>query len=159
MRNIIIALALLVSTVAFAQTTTGPANLYAAGASFNQGAKPSVAGNFLYAHAIGDGTYAFSDIDVLPNTLRPFTVTTNIGGGIAQKLFTIGKYSVYVPTTAGVSINGNNTGWNWSTGGMVPVKITKSGWYLLPNARVIKSSVSNGTGFQLIAGFDIGWGK
>ena len=142
------------------QTSTQPQNFYALGASFNPGANPKIAGNFLYGHLVNDGsgTYLFSDVDLLPNTLQPFTVTTNIGAGIAQKVASFGKYEVWVPSAAGVSINGGNTGWQWNGGAAVTIPF-KTNWFLLPNVRFLKSSVSNGTGYQLIAGVDIGFGK
>lgn len=142
-----------------ATTTSQPQNFYAVGASFNPGASPQVAGNLLYGHLLNDsGTYAFSDVDIIPNTIRPFTVTTNVGAGIAQKIASFGKYDVWVPSAAGVSINGGNTGWQWNGGAAVSVPI-KPSWFLLPNVRFLKSSVSGGTGYQIIAGVDIGFGK
>lgn len=157
--SVFLALPLLAQTPAPAASQVS--NLYGFGVAFNQSGQPKIAGNALYAHLLSDGsgTYAFTDVDLLPNSKPQFTVTTNIGAGIAQKLFSIGGHSVYVPTTAGVSINGPNTGWNWSTGAMVPIKVKKSGWYVLPSIRVLKSSVSNGTGYQPIVSMAIGYGK
>lgn len=134
-------------------------NLYAGGVSYNSVGHPSVAGTALYAHAVdaSSGTYAFTVIDALEASKSPFTVTTNIGAGIAQKLFTIGKTSVYVPTSAGISFTGSNTGWAWSTGAMVPIKL-KGNWRILPNVRLQKSSVGGG-GYQPIAGLLFGWGQ
>ena len=148
---------LLISAACFAQTT--PANLYGFGASFNNGASVPVAGSGLYAHSLTDGTYAFGMLDVLPNTVKPFTVTTNLSTGIAQKVFTVGSVPIYVPTSAGVSFSGSNTGWSWSTGGMAVVRIKKTNWYMMPNIRVAKSSVSGGTGYQPIFGAMFGWGN
>jgi hypothetical protein len=140
-------------------TTSQPQNFYAVGVSFNPGASPQVAGNILYGHALNSsGTYGFSDVDIIPNTIRPFTVTTNVGAGIAQKVASFGKYDVWVPTAAGVSINGSNTGWQWNGGAAVSVPI-KQNWFLLPNVRFLKSSVSGGTGYQIIAGIDVGFSK
>lgn len=150
-----------VLTVTLHGQTSNPTlqNLYAAGASFNNGASPSVAGSALYAHAVtGMGTYAFSAFDVLPNSLKPLTVTSNVGVGIAQKAFTLGKVPIYVPTDAGISWSGSNTGWQWSTGALASIHI-KSQYYILPTVRVVKSSVSNGTGYQPIVGLLFGWGK
>jgi len=134
-------------------------NLYAAGASYNNGATPTVAGTALYAHLINNSdTYAFTVIDAVPNTLKPFTVTTNVGVGIAQRVLTIGKVPIYIPTSAGISWTGSNTGWQWNTGAMAVV-YTKGGFSIDPVVRVVKSSVSGGTGYQPVIGVLFGWGK
>lgn len=158
-------LLLFVTTALFAQQpkATQPAqlsNIYAGGVSFNNAGTPSIAGTALYAHSVSDGsgTYAFTVVDALPSSYKPFTVTTNVSAGVAQKLFSVGKYTVYVPTSAGVSFNGTNTGWGWSTGGAVPIKL-KGSWLIVAQARVLKSSVSNGTGYQFVPGILFGWGK
>ncbi len=137
-----------------------PNNLYAAGISFNSSASPRIAGTGLYARLISDGsgTYAFTVMDALPASVSPFTVTTNMSVGIAQKLFTVGKVPIFVPTSAGVSFNGSNTGWAWSTGALASIRI-KDNWRVLPNLRILKSSVSNGAGYQPVAGVMLGWGQ
>jgi hypothetical protein len=140
-------------------TPTGVQNIYAAGASYSINASPSVAGTALYAHSLNSaGTYAFTVVDALPATIKPFTVTTNIGAGIAQKLFTLGKIPVYVPTAAGISWSGTNTGWQWSGGGLASIHV-KGNYYLMPSVRFLKSSVSGGTGYQPILGLLVAWGK
>jgi hypothetical protein len=136
-----------------------PANVYAGGISYNVGASPAIAGTGLYAHLIADsGTYAFTVVDALPISVKPFTVSTNFGVGIAQKLFTIAKVPVFVPTSAGISYTGNNTGWQWSTGALASIKV-KGNWRVMPNVRIVKSSVSNGAGYTPIAGILFGWGQ
>lgn len=141
-------------------TPTVPvANLYAGGVSYSVGATPAIAGTGLYAHAVSDeGLYAFTVIDALPNTLKPFTVSSNMGAGIAQKLFTVGKVPVYAPTAAGISWNGGNTGWQWNGGVIASVHI-RGDYYILPSVRFLKSSVSGGTGYQVITGLLFGWGR
>lgn len=137
-----------------------PANIYGFGGSFNNTASPAIAGTGLYAHRFTDqGTFAFTVIDALPNTLKPFTVTTNVGVGIAQRIATVGKIPIYVPTTAGISWTGANTGWAWTTGGMAAIRIKQTNWYVMPTVRVAKSSVSNGSGYQPIVGVLVGWGQ
>ena len=136
-----------------------PANIYAAGASYNVGATPAVAGTALYAHqVISDGTYAFTAIDALPNTLKPLTVSSNIGVGIAQKVATVGKIDIYMPTAAGIQWSGANTGWQWSGGGIAAIRI-KGDYFVMPSVRFLKGSVSGGTGYQPIVGVLFGWGK
>lgn len=141
-------------------------NIYGVGASWNNSAQPPVAGTLFYGHRLNDsGTYGFSILDVLTNTVKPFTVTTNIGAGVAQKVATIAKLPIFMPTTAGISFNGQNVGWEWNGGAATLFPINKlvkkasSDWYLMPTVRFLKSSVSNGTGYQLIFGSEICWGK
>jgi len=150
----------LVCLPAFAQTPKPydqpVSNVYAAGVSFNSAGTPKIAGTALYAHLITGGTYAFTVVDALPTNLKPFTVTTNFGAGVAQKVFTVGSVPIYIPSSAGVSFNGTNTGWMWSTGAMGSVKL-KHGWHVYPHVRIAKSSVSNGAGYQPIIGVLIGY--
>lgn len=136
-----------------------PQNVYAGGISYNNGASPSIAGTALYARLLSDGsgTYAFTVVDALPVSVKPFTVNTNIGLGVAQKVVTIGKATVFVPTSAGISFNGTNTGWAWSTGALVSVPV-KNNWRVFPNVRIVKSSVG-GDGYHPIAGVMVGWGQ
>jgi hypothetical protein len=134
-------------------------NIYAAGVSYSVNATPSVAGTALYAHLIASsGTYAFTAVDALPNTLKPFTVSTNIGVGIGQKVATLGSVPIYVPTAAGISFNGANTGWQWNAGALASVHV-RGNYYILPSVRFLKSSVSGGTGYQPIIGVLFGWGN
>jgi hypothetical protein len=143
------------------------ANLYAAGGSYSQGATPAFAGTALYAHQLSADSapamYAFTMIDALPNKSKPFTVNTNIGAGIGVKVATIGTIPIFVPTTAGISYSGTNAGWQFSTGGAAVFKVrsTKDGGgiYVMPTLRVLKSSVSAGSGYQPIIGVLFGWGK
>jgi hypothetical protein len=134
-------------------------NIYAGGGSYSVNASPAVAGTALYAHSLGNsGTYAFTAVDALPSTLKPFTVTSNIGAGVAQRVFTVGTLPVYMPTAAGISWSGTNTGWQWSGGALVGIKV-KGNYYLMPSVRFLKSSVSGGTGYQPIFGLLFGWAK
>jgi hypothetical protein len=158
-RFILLTLFVSLAACGFAQDAL-PANVYAGGISYNVGGSPAIAGTGLYAHLISDGsgTYAFTVVDALPISVKPFTVSTNFGVGIAQKLFTIAKVPVFVPTSAGISYNGTNTGWAWSTGALASFKI-KNNWRVMPNVRLVKSSVSNGDGYQPIVGVLFGWGQ
>lgn len=150
---ICIALALVLAPLALAQD---PDNIYGAGVSYSVNGQPAVAGSAIYAHRLSDsGTYAFTHVDALPNTLKPLTVTTNVGAGVAQKVFSIGKVPLYMPTGAGVSFNGSNTGWEWNGGVLAAIHIRKQ-YFLMPTVRFLKSSVSNGTGYQPIIGLEFG---
>jgi hypothetical protein len=159
MKRVAIAAVLALAMIPPCSAQTPVQNLYALGGSYNVNAQPSVAGTVMYAHYVAaPGTYAFTVIDALPNTIKPYTVTSNIGIGLAQKMFSIGRVSLYVPTTAGVSWSGANTGWQWTFGGAGTIPI-KRGFYLVPMVRLLKSSVSGGSGYQVIAGLTVGWGK
>ena len=165
-------LVLTATPVAYAQTVVAPApaassaapvlptNIYAAGVSYNVGGSPAVAGTGLYARLVSasTGTYAFTVVDALPNTQQKYTVNTNLGVGIAQQVATIAKVPIYIPTSAGVSYTGANTGWAWSTGGMAVIGL-KGGYKVMPNVRLVKSSVSNGSGYQPVIGVLFGWGQ
>jgi hypothetical protein len=144
----------------FAQTT--PANiqnLYVAGGSYNFNASPSIAGTALYAHlTTTTGTYAFTVVDAVPTTIKPFPVTSNIGAGLAQKMFTIHKISLYMPTAAGISWTGANVGWQWTGGGAATIPL-KHSFYLVPTVRFLKSSVSGGSGYQPMFSLLFGFGK
>jgi len=144
----------------FAQVPDAPSNVYAFGPSFNSSATAKVAGTALYARLLdsNSGTYEFNVVDILPNNTRPFTVTTNVGVGVAQKLFAIGRVPVFVPASVNLSVSGSNTGWGWSGGALAAIRL-KNEWHLYPNFRVVKSSVSNGTGYQPILGVLVGWQK
>jgi hypothetical protein len=136
-------------------------NIYAAGVSYNSSGSPSIAGTGLYAHSVSDSTYAFTVADALPASVRPFAVTTNFGAGIAQKVFTLPCKSksipIYVPSSAGISYTGSNTGWAWSTGALAVIRL-KDNYMVMPHVRLVKSSVSNGTGYQPVIGALFGWG-
>lgn len=133
--------------------------IYAGGVSYNAGASPAIAGTGLFAHQLNSaGSYAFTAIDALPNTYKPFTVSTNVGIGVAQKVATIAGVDIFVPTAAGISFNGTNTGWQWNAGALAAIHI-KGNYYLMPNARFLKSSVSGGTGYQPILGILFAYGK
>jgi hypothetical protein len=151
MKTIIVLLALAVT--ALAQTN----NLAAVGMSYQPGASPAVAGTGMYAKALAGtpGTYVFTVADALPLSVKPFTVITQFGAGIAQKIFAVGRVTLFVPTSAGVSVNGSNTGWAWTGGGLASIT-TKRG-NIMPNVRVVKSSVAAGQGYTLIAGVMFGW--
>lgn len=140
-----------------AQTATPVQNFFGGGVSFNNSGTPSIAGTAFYAKSVNDGsgTYSFTVFDALPNSLKPLTVTTNVGTGIAQKVFCVSGVCIYAPITAGFSWQGSNLGWNWTGGFIAPIKL-KKGWYVAPAIRFAKSSVSNGTGYQLIPGGFVG---
>lgn len=171
--------ALAFALVAFGQTTTTataasaipsapstPAavqdtNIAALGVSYQPGGSPAVAGTGLYARQVSatSGTYAFSVLDAIPEAgVKPFTVTTGLALGIAQRVLTIGRVDIYIPLAAGFSYTGQNTGWNWSTGVLAVVPVKNTSWRVLPNFRAIKSSVGSASGYSLIFGGLFGWG-
>jgi hypothetical protein len=159
MKRILILTALFLA--AYTAAAQSVSNLYMAGASYSSAGQPSTAGSALYAHQINtSGTYAFTMLDALPASVKPFTVTTNVGVGVGQRIATIGKVPVFVPTSAGISWTGSNVGWDWSTGAGTPLQWKKTNWYVMPNVRVLKSSVGGKGGtYEPIFGLLIGWGK
>lgn len=163
MKKLMLGLVILLSAAAAAAQAPAPqvSNVYAGGVSWNSTATPAVAGTVIYAHAVdASGTFAFTAIDAIPTSTKPFTVTTNVGVGVAQHVFSIGKIPIYIPTTAGISWSGSNTGWAWSTGGLASIKLgKKTSWHIFPMVRVVRSNVSSGSGFQPIVGVAFGWAK
>ena len=166
--SLAIAAAAIACVGATAQTTATPTtpatvtNVYMGGLSYNPGASPAVAGTAIYAHEVNDsGTYAFTVVDALPNTGKPFSINTQFGVGIAQRVATIADVPIYGQTSAGIAYTGTNTGWAY-TGGMLAMfklKPYKDGFFFVaPTARFVKASVGS-SGFQPIGGVEFGWGK
>ena len=145
-------------------------NIGAGGISYQPGDAPSIAGSGMFLKATSSETdpakdisnYAFSWVDILPLTIKPFTVTTSIGLGDAVKIVTIAGVPLYAITGAGLSVQGTNSGWAWSAGGFAKFRISIKGqethWRILPSVRMVKSSVAAGQGYSLIGGAMIGWG-
>ncbi|HEY1808864.1 MAG TPA: hypothetical protein VGG42_09895 [Acidobacteriaceae bacterium] len=156
------------SLVAAAQTAPAPAaptaaqNIYAGGLSYDVGGSPAIAGTALYARNLNTGatlpTYAFTVIDALPESVKPFTVSTNVGAGIAQQVAKVGNVTVWMPTAAGISWTGTNMGFQWNGGAGATIPI-KGSYGLMPSIRFLKSSVNGGSGYQLIPGLLFYWGK
>ena len=144
-------------------TATAPKNVYAGGVSYNTNAHPAIAGTALYAHNLDPkqslSTYAITVFDAVPTSYSPLTVTTNVGVGVAQDVYKIRSATVWMPTSAGISWTGKNTGWAWTGGVAVSIPITKQRFYLIPNVRFLRSNVSNNSGYQVIAGFLFGIGN
>ena len=163
----VLAMAISVSAQAVpaAPTPTLPTNVYALGVSYNNGASPAVAGTAVYSRLANasSGTYGFTVIDILPVTLKPAVVTTNIGVGVSQKVLTIAGLNVFIPVSTGLTVTGTNTGWNWTGGGLVDYTIKKAGvptnYHVEPNVRFVKSTVNGGTGYQLIGGLLFAFGQ
>src|SRR5215469_2649328 len=142
--RIVVSLCLLILP-AFGQSS--PTNIYAVGASWNPGASPAFAGSALYAHAVdSSGTFAFTQLDILPASLKPFIVLSNVSAGVAQKALTVKGVNFYIPGSAGVSFTGQNVGWAWSSGVIASVRVKS--FRIMPNVRFLKSSVNNVAGYQ-----------
>ena len=152
-----LALLLALSLSASAQTLQ---NFAAIGPSFCPACDQRLAATGLYARPLVEkiGFYSFTVVDAVPTSTRPIEVTLNFSSGVAQRLTTIRGVGLYVPLAAGYSQTGESKGWSWTTGGLASIKL-KGSCYLMPNARVVKSSVTNNSGYQFIAGvlFGTGW--
>jgi len=166
-----LALVLALPATVRAQTTSGTpsTNVYGLGGSWNNGGSPAVAGNGFYAHLVAANTtsstttltgttstsypsYAFTGLDILPIAKKPFTASTNISAGVAQQVFAYNACNFFTVATAGITATGTNTGWNWTGGVLADCRIKKTHWGVAPAVRWLKSSVSNGSGYQLIPG-------
>lgn len=158
----ILAIAALLALAPAGRAQSNPApdpiqNIYGLGVTFNQGGSPQIAGTGIYAHLVaGSGTYAFGVLDGVPTSTKPLTVTSNVGIGIAQKVATIAKVPIYVPTAAGISWSGSSTGFQWSGGGLAAIHVRGS-LFLMPTVRFNRSSI-DGTYHPLI-GILIGAGN
>lgn len=135
-----------------------PVQFFAAGLAYNGYATPNVAFTALYAKKlnIGENVYSFNYIDVLSKTDKFYTVTPSVTTGLAKEFFKIQNMPIYGSTGIGASAGGNDFGWAWTAGAASSIAIGKQGWHLLPNVRMVKSSLSD---YQLIYGVMIGWGK
>jgi hypothetical protein len=157
---LILALGLMAPARVQAQSFTIPPvdgnNIGAVGLNYSVNASPSFAGSLLYARQAlpASGTWVFANGDFLPNTLKPFTVTNNIGTGVAQKVADFGTTPIFCITGAGVSWTGTNTGYQFNGGCLAAFKVKN--FLVMPSGRFLKSSVSNGTGYQPIIGVYVG---
>ena len=139
------------------ETNQGYENFAAMGASWNQYASPGIAGSLLYAKRLGDSddTYSFSYVDLISKSQEQFSAATSITTGVAKKLLKFGKARVYGTTGVGLLAGGENIGYSWTAGGALAIPLGK-GFQVLPNVRVIKSSL---TDFHAIYGLMLGFGK
>lgn len=140
-------------------------NVYSAGVSYAPGAEQKMAGTALLARPIaGNRTAAFTSFDAVPTFTKPMKITTNVGAGIAERIFSFqlaGRtLSVWVPGGGGVSWSGTNVGWNYNAGGLldIPAKDGSNFGYQ-PNVRFLKSSVNNNSDYQLIFGILFRYGR
>ncbi len=143
-------------------------DVFGAGGSYNSSpaAIPSFAGAVMYAHRVSPGLYSFTLVDIFAQTalvkdatgaeVSKYQITTAPTTGLAQHLRDIGKVKVYVLGTIGAAAGGTQIGWAYSTGGAAYIGLGK-GWCLIPNLRMMKSSLSGD--YQGIYGIMIGWGK
>ena len=160
--------------------TAPPINLYAFGVSYNNANSPSVDGTALYARMVAANvssttttaagttttaypTYAFTALDILPVSIKPFEVSTNMSVGVAQRIFNLNGINVFIPVSAGPAITGTNLGWNWTSGLLLDYQIKKAGvptnWHIMPNLRWLQTNVNGGSVYQLTGGILIGLGQ
>lgn len=174
----IAAAVLLGSTSALAQTATTPpatttpvaanpnslaplSNFYGGGLSYINGGNPALSGTLIYAHpaSTSTGTYLVTIVDVIPVATKPFTVNTNIGAGVAQRVATIASHDIYGITSLSLSEDSTNVGYSFTAGGGMPFKLKTSNWYAMPILRVYKSSITGSQGFMPQLGVVFAWGE
>lgn len=151
---ILLALALLPSGAQAQQAAL--VDLVAAGANWNQYNSPQISGSVLYARLISGRTYSFNLVDITSKALKPFTVQTSIATGVGQHILDMGPAHVYAVTAFGVAAGGTNVGGSFTAGGCAVIPIKHSGWAIVPNVRVLKSSLND---VQAIYGIGVGWGR
>lgn len=157
MKKFLAVLAVLLCLAVPAFSADAFSDVVGGGASFNQYSEPQISGNLIYAHKVSEGLYSFNLVDLTSKTAEPFTVTTSITTGLAQYVRTIGRARVYVVGTFGVSAGGEDVGSAFSSGGAAVIPLGSKGWCLLPNVRVLKSSLTSE--FQAVYGLSFGWGQ
>jgi hypothetical protein len=160
-------------------TPTPYNNIYAFGVSYNNASSPSVDGTALYARLVAANTsststaagtttssyptYAFTALDILPVSIKPFEVSTNMSVGVAQRIFNFNNVNFFIPVSAGPAITGTNVGWNWTSGILADIPITKGGkptnWGIMPNVRWLQTNINGGSVYQLTGGILIRLGQ
>ena len=136
------------------------AQFTAVGLDWNQTTHPQVSGFLAYGQPLAkaSGTYSFTVLDIVSKTAHPFTTTIVTTTGLAQFTRNLGGASIYVLGTVGAASGGSNVGMAWTSGGLAWIPISKGGFALMPNLRVISSSINQGKAFQLVAGIGLAWG-
>ena len=179
MKRILALTILILAAYTVAAQTTPFNNIYAFGVSYNNATTPSVDGTALYARLVAANTsstttalgtttssyptYAFTAIDILPVSIKPFEVSTDMSVGVAQRIFNFNNVNFFIPVSAGPAITGTNVGWNWTSGILADIPITKGGkptnWGILPNVRWLQTNVNGASVYQLTAGVMVRLGQ
>jgi hypothetical protein len=138
------------------QPSTLDQNVVGLGVSFNQMNRASLAGSLMYAHRLTTTgkQWSFSSFDIVPLPTNPYISMTSITTGMAQEMGRIGKLVIILPIAAGISSNGSNTGWGWTSALLLSYPVGR--WRIMPNVRVNKTSVGQGAGPQMTFGVMIG---
>jgi hypothetical protein len=110
----------------------------------------------MYAHRLTatGRQWSFSSFDVIPLPTNPYITMTSITTGVAQEIGHLGKLVVVLPVAAGITTNGTNTGWGWTSALLLSYPI--SHWRIMPNIRVNNTSVGQHSSPQMTFGIMIG---
>ena len=131
---------------------TCPASFYAAGASFNPQATPSLAGWYAIAVPITKCEKAFQAYSITMNNLTPkgsgasLTFTSTTSTGLAIPLKQVGPIDIYTFGTLGTSVSGTSSSLAGTWGGVAVVPIGKTTWRLTPWAQSIGGKWTGGLG-------------
>lgn len=142
----------------FAQTPVLPTNHIDGGIFYNTYTHPGISGWGAYSHKVGDSTYSYSLVDVLPGSLKPFNPKITTTSGLSQLVTTVlGDVTIWAYGTIGLtsSVGASTPVGASGAGGFIAVKPLKNGYTLDFPVRVIA-----GTGPpQYVFGIGLGWGK
>lgn len=117
----------------------------AAGASYQQ-ASPNFTGWALYAKPITQtGLYSFSEYDVVPRTMKPFVLDSNVRTGLAQRVYQWDAAALHVCVDAGAATGGSSAGGSFGACGMASWKIGKTNWFVVGIVSGVKNSLSDPT--------------
>ena len=152
----LLALLMVVDVGGQVQQSTLAQNVVGLGVSFNQMNRASLAGSLMYAHRLTTTgrQWSFSSFDVIPLPTNPYISMTSVTTGVAQEMGCIGKLCIVLPLAAGITSNGTNTGWGWTSALLLSYPIGH--WRIMPNVRVNATSVGHGAGPQMTFGVMIG---
>lgn len=152
-----------------AVSTAHLTDLYGAGGAYSPNATPVGSAIAFEAHKLNaSGTWSFTEFLAVPQlpsktaagTPTPFTMSSNVGTGVAQKFADFGAIPIYTTGTAGISWTGQDTSWQLNYGFMpvIPLKGKMAGWYVLPFVQGMSGgSTIGGTRFEV--GFAMAWGR
>jgi hypothetical protein len=156
MRKFLVPLVVLTLSLGLlAQTTAGepltpsdPDQVFGIGMSGAPASDPGISATVLFADRLSDkNLYSFSGIDMIPNDTQPGTVDTNVFTGLAQKVIDGGRWKMYAQVGGGVTTDGQNTGFNFNGGFIMPIRLNTK-WDIAPAVRFSRVDVDGKVSYR-----------
>ena len=149
-------------SAAFAQSQPAlpaePSMFYDLGLSYNPNGTPEIAGTVMALKRVSDeGTYIGSVVDFIPADRKFSSITTSIGPVVAHKVATIGNQPLWAATGITLAYNGSAVGWGYNVGGMAPIRVKSSNWFVTPAVRGTYDSTTGN--FRPIFTLGVGYGQ